>query len=56
MKVWIPRYRWESLVQRVERCEKAIRDQRNEINEKNYDDETQDIKRSKKYIDDFHNS
>ena len=69
MKVWIPRYRWESLVQRVERCEKAIRDQRDEMNEKNIDmakrifwnskelsDETKDIKWSKKYIDDFHNS
>lgn len=32
--MWISRYRWESLVQRVERCEKAIRYQRDEMNEK----------------------
>lgn len=31
--MWISRYRWESLVQRVERCEKAIRDQRKERGE-----------------------
>lgn len=41
-------------LERVKRCEKAIGDQKAEINEKNYDDEIKDIKRSKKHIDDFH--
>lgn len=62
--MWVSKQKWLSLVQRVERCEKAIRDQRDEKiydtskrilwNPKELSDETENIKWSKKYIDDFH--
>ena len=64
--MWISRYRWESLVQRVERCEKTIRNQRDEMNEKIYDtakrilwnpkelsDEIEDVEQINNFIEDF---